>query len=109
VLDVADGTQTYDHVVVNQREIRRADSNGRPMNVRWPDAEYPRWRVTYTAGYSTVPDPIKEVILDMVQRSYEAAGLGGQALGVAANWRRYANADLLAKLRPFMHKTPQVF
>ena len=63
-----------------------------------------RWRVAYTAGYSssTVPRGLKLGLMHMVRRAYESRGNRFvSSSGVIMNWDALMNGEVMTLLLPF--------
>lgn len=110
VEDTWDDDEDYDAVLVGDAQIARADSDGdRTAGLIWPAGER-RWKVQYTAGYSTVPAGIKLLLLTLIYRAYHQRGgeAGGQAAGVGVSWASLVDGDLARQFGVYRRRAPAV-
>jgi hypothetical protein len=103
VQDLLDTTETQYYELVGDYGIRKKDSAGNYLDDdRWSKGRH-RWRVTYTAGYSSVPAGLKAIMLQLIYRAYHNPGApqvsgGGPAF---ATWGKLADSDIMRQLQAY--------
>lgn len=75
--------------------------------IRWDRARWDRdtvYRVTFTGGFSTVPDGLKHAMLQLVRRYYDNRGGKQQqaAQGFGVTWMNFSASDAYKLLRPYV-------
>ncbi|MFW5871247.1 MAG: hypothetical protein ACOCVH_02045 [Verrucomicrobiota bacterium] len=95
IVDVFDDDEVVDpdEYAVRSDWVYRVSSSGALYN--WPRGEY-RFKVSYTAGYTTVPASVKAALLNLVHRAYFNRGdVKSRAdQGLTVSWDNIASGDI---------------
>lgn len=101
VVDLWTENEEYSSLLVGDGRLMRADSAGKPLG-DWPKG-IRRFRATYTAGFATMPAPVKQAVVMLVRRAYEARGGESSlaAAGASMNFEAFMQSDIPIMLREF--------
>jgi len=101
VVDLWSENAAYSAKVIGDTRLERATAAGRPLG-NWPEGSK-RFRATYTGGFAAMPAMVKQAVLMMVKRAYDARGGEGSigAAGVSVSWPAFMQSDIAAMVREY--------
>lgn len=94
----------YGSQLIGDGRLLHADSVGKPLG-NWPKGVR-RFRATYNSGFAAMPAPVKEVVIMLVRRAYEARGGESSisASGASMNFAKFMDSDMDFKIRDYSRR-----